>query len=354
MIKPIEHAKGRGAGFNPDNPHLKQMYVVSEPTAVDEIPSGERKTVFRFEHPKTVVNKAPLDDVGLNYSMNPYQGCEHGCVYCYARPTHQYWGLSAGLDFEQVVIVKENAPRLLAKFINKGNWTGEPIALSGNTDCYQPAEKEFKITRKCLEVFLAYNHPVTIITKNHLILRDLDLLKELARKNLVRVTISLTTLNETLRRNLEPRTSTGLKRLETIAKLKEAGIPVTVNIAPIIPGLNHIEIPVLLKEAAEAGAYSASMIMVRLNGPLGDLFTDWLKTFYPDRMERVLNLIKSCHGGKLSDSRPEIRMRGEGNVADSIRKLFLLYQKKYFTQAPPPELTSGKFISKNGKQMEIF
>lgn len=353
--KNAKEFKGRGAQTQTQNPYAKLKYVQEHLEMLDEPLLARKETRHQFENPKKIINKVSSPDIPMDLSMNPYQGCEHGCVYCYARNTHQYWGYSAGLDFERVIIVKENAPQLLRKQLNQKNWVPKPIMFSGNTDCYQPAERKLKITRKMLEVLLEYRHPVGMITKNNLILRDLDLLTEMASLNLVKVAISVTTLNEALRQNLEPRTSTGQNRIKTIQQLAKNGIPVSVMVAPIIPGLNHYEIPEILKQSAAAGAQNAAYTLVRLNGAVADIFEDWISRCYPDRAEKVLSQIRSLHGGKLSDSRFGSRMRGEGNIADSIRQLFRLQRDKYFPPVDNVPLNTNLFRQppKNG-QLSLF
>lgn len=274
---------------------------------------NKNKTLYLPVFPKTIVNKVDSPDVGMLYSMNAYQGCEHGCVYCYARNTHEYWGYSAGLDFESRILVKKDAPKLLEELLKKKTWEAHPIVMSGNTDCYQPAEKQFEITRQCLQVFLKYKHPVAIITKNTLILRDLDLLKALAKDHLIGVNVSITSLSEQTRRVLEPRTTTINGRLETVKTLSDNGIPVNVMLAPIIPSINSHEILPLAKAASDNGALSIGHTIVRLNGAIGEIFTDWIKKTMPDRAHKVLHQIESCHGGTLNDSRYKTRIRGEGS-----------------------------------------
>jgi DNA repair photolyase len=298
------------------------------------------------------VNKVTSPDIPLSYSLNPYQGCEHGCIYCYARNTHEYYGFSAGLDFESKIIVKKNAPALLEKHLLGKNWNAVPIMLSGNTDCYQPQEKKLEITRRLLKVFAQYHHPVGIITKNSLILRDLDILKQLASESLVHVYISITTLNEDLRRILEPRTASSIKRLKTIENLANAGIPVGVMNAPIIPGLNHHEIPGVLHAAANHGASAAGMTVVRLNGSIGKLFEDWLQKNFPDRFDKVWNQICSFHGGNVNDSQFGRRMSGEGNIADAIHQLFRASKKKYFSEKYFPSYDLTKFHK--GGNLSLF
>ncbi|MFC6998783.1 PA0069 family radical SAM protein [Rufibacter roseus] len=346
--------KGRGAQFNPTNPYLKNEYVLEHLEGLDE--PWEQKTATQFfqEFPKKIVNEVTSPDLGLSYSMNPYQGCEHGCVYCYARNTHAYWGLGAGIDFEQKIIIKENAADVLKAQLENPKWVVRPIMLSGNTDCYQPIEAKKKITRQLLEVLLQYRHPVSVITKNALVLRDLDLLQELHRHRLVHVNISITSLQESVRQKLEPRTATGAKRLAVVRALSEAGIPVNVMVAPIIPGLNDHEVPAILEASAQAGALSAAYTIVRLNGAIAETFEDWIHKAYPDRAAKVLNQIKACHGGSLNDSQFGRRMTGEGKWAETIKALFQVAYRKHFAgrEMPPYDLTA--FTPRTGKQLTIF
>ncbi|WP_205499897.1 PA0069 family radical SAM protein [Rufibacter psychrotolerans] len=355
--KPLQDralSKGRGAQYNPTNPFLKSEYVVEHLEGLDEAWEQKSATQFFQEHPKTIVNEVNSPDLGLVYSMNPYQGCEHGCIYCYARNTHTYWGFGAGLDFEQKIIVKENAPAVLRAQLEHPKWVVRPIMLAGNTDCYQPIEAKKKITRQLLEVLLHYKHPVSLITKNALILRDLDLLTQLHRHRLVHVNVSITTLQEELRQKLEPRTATAAKRLQVVRELSAAGIPVNVMVAPIIPGLNDHEVPAILEAAAAAGALSAAYTIVRLNGAVGETFEDWIYKAYPDRANKVLNQIKACHGGTLNDSQFGRRMAGEGKWADTIRALFKIAMHRHFKgrQMPPYDLTA--FTPRGGKQLSMF
>ncbi len=329
------YVKGRGSQLNPANRFLKnsdkQLYVDDLPTQQEreELLTQNPKTKYIDIHPKTILNKVDSPDLGLEWSMNPYQGCEHGCIYCYARGTHEYWGYSAGAEFEQNILVKRNAPELLHQALLSRKWKGEGIMLSGNTDCYQPAERKLCITRQLLQVFLKFKHPVGIITKNSLIERDLDILTELAALQLVSVTMSLTTLDESLKRVMEPRTSSAHSIQRTIKRLTAAGVPVNVNVAPIIPGLNDEGIFDTVQAAANAGALSVSYIVVRLNGHNGLIFEDWVRRNFPDRANKVLNQIKTMHGGKLNDSQFGRRMRGEGKFAELIRAQFTLARQKY-------------------------
>lgn len=344
--------KGRGAQIKTENRFLKSQYVTDHIEGLDEPLLESPTTQIFFETPKKIVNKVDSPDLSMMYSMNPYQGCEHGCIYCYARNTHEYYGFSAGLDFESKIIVKKNAPALLEKPLLNKNWNAVPIMLSGNTDCYQPQEKKFEITRNLLKVFATYRHPVGMITKNSLILRDLDLLKDLASDNLVHVYISITTLDESLRRILEPRTASSLKRLKTIEELSKAGVPVGVMNAPIIPGLNHHEIPLVLKAASDHGAMAAGMTVVRLNGSIGKIFEDWLRKNFPDRFDKVWNQICSFHGGNVNDSQFGRRMSGEGHIADAIHQLYRASKKKYFSGKQMPAYDLTKF--RKGGNLSLF
>ncbi len=319
----MTYQKGRGAQFNPANRFESTI-------ADDGATEPDKATKYTIVYPKNILNKVNSPDIGMAWSMNPYQGCEHGCVYCYARNTHNYWGYSAGLDFEQQILVKKNAPELLEKKLRSPKWEAAAIMLSGNTDCYQPAEKEFRITRSLLEVLWRYRHPVGVITKNSLILRDLDILEKLASKNLVRASVSLTTLSEDTRRILEPRTATAEQRLRTIRELSSAGVSVNVMLAPIIPGLNDHEIIPMAEAAAEAGAVSMASTVVRLNGDVSEIFEDWARRTIPARADRVLNRIRDCHGGNLNDSRFGTRMRGEGKIADVIHQQMSLARARFF------------------------
>ena len=355
----VKYQKGRGAQINTVNRYLKnwvEPIFENDDITIDEKfdhISISNNTEFFVDYPKTILNKVSAADLPMMYSINPYQGCEHGCTYCYARNVHENWGYSAGTDFEQKIIVKPSAPLLLEQLFMKKTWKPTVISLSGNTDCYQPAERKYQITRQMLAVFCKYRNPVGIITKNALILRDLDYLQELAANNLVQVYISITTLNETLRAKMEPRTVTAKQRLQTIEKLAKANIPVSVMAAPIVPGLNDHEIPKILELASKSGALSAGYTVVRLNGAVGDIFTDWIVKNFPYRAEKVLNQIKECHGGKLNDSRIGLRMKGEGPIAENIKNLFKISENKYFSSHKLPALSVSHF-RKEGMQLELF
>lgn len=344
--------KGRGAQIKSDNKYLKNQYTTDHIEGLDEELLETPLTQIFHETPKKIVNKVNSPDLNFGYSMNPYQGCEHGCIYCYARNTHEYYGFSAGLDFETKIIIKQNAPALLEKHLLQPNWQAVPIMLSGNTDCYQPQEKKFEITRKMLQVLLKYRHPVGIITKNAMIQRDIDILKELARDRLVNVMISITTLDEELRRKMEPRTASAIKRLQTIEALAKADIPVGVMNAPIIPGLNHHEIPNILKAASDYGATACGMTVVRLNGSISKIFEDWLKKNFPDRFEKVWNQICELHGGNVNDSVYGRRMAGDGQIANAIHQLYRMARKRHFTGKGMAPLDLTRF--RKGGNLNLF
>ena len=358
MLKKNKQYKGRGAQLKVPNKFLEHIHESREDFLEFCRLEGENDTSGKTQYvpiyPKSIVNKVTSPDVGMEYSMNPYQGCEHGCIYCYARNTHEFWGYGAGLDFERQILIKKDAPRLLEERLKSKNWKAETIVLSGNTDCYQPAEKQFEITRNCLKVFLKYRHPVGIITKNALILRDLDLLKLLAKDQLIGVNISVTTLSEATRRILEPRTTTIKKRLQTIHRLADSGIPVNAMLAPIIPGINSHEIINLAQAASEHGASSFTYVLVRLNGAIGHIFTDWINKTLPTFADKVLGQIRECHGGTLNDSRIGIRGRGQGKIAQQINDMAKLAKRKYFKDTAFPPLNKGLYEQYKHGQMKLF
>lgn len=312
------------------------------------------KTSFTEVFPKTIVNPVKSPDLSMEYSMNPYQGCEHGCSYCFARPTHEYWGFSAGVDFERKIMVKKNAPELLEKFFQKRNYKPHPIMLSGNTDCYQPVERKMEITRKILQVCLDYRHPVGIITKNALVLRDLDILKQMAEQDLVHVNLSIPTINEDLRRVMEPRTSSVKNKLKAVEILSENKIPVNVMVAPVIPGLTSDESLSILKTVSEAGALSFGHVLVRLNDTVEPVFVRWITANYPDKAQKVLNLIRSMRGGNLGEKRYFERYKGEGNIAELIHDTFRLGRRKYFSDKHMPPYSTKNFTGTKSQQLSLF
>jgi DNA repair photolyase len=350
----MEYQKGRGSQINTANRFLKNHFEADEGELYydEDFPKPKVKTQYFAENARKVVNFIDSPDMyGVRY-VNPYQGCEHGCIYCYARNSHEYWGFSAGIDFESKIMVKKNAPELVEKAFQSKNWEGFPISLSGNTDCYQPAEKEFRLTRRILEICLKHRNPVGILTKNALVLRDIDILQKLASMRLVKVFFSITTFDEKLRLAMEPRTVTIQQRLKVIEKLTAAGIPTGVMTAPIIPGLNDHEIPKLIEAAAQAGASAAGYTVVRLNGAIAEIFEDWIRKNYPDKADKVLNQIRDCHSGQLNDSRFGTRMTGEGKFAENIKLMHQIARQKYMKDRKLPEYDRSLFM-RDG-QLKLF
>lgn len=321
----------RGSPVNP-HPRFQVLEFEQDPDALDfDLLHGEHiepRTRFLRDSSRTVISRNSSPDIPFDRSLNPYRGCEHGCSYCYARPGHEYLGMSAGLDFERLILVKEDAASLLDAELRRPAWQPQLLMLSGVTDPYQPVERHLGITRACLQVLLDFRNPVGIITKNHLVTRDIDILSELARLELVTVTLSVTTLDEQLRRRLEPRTSTASRRLDAISRLADAGIPVHVNVAPLIPALNDHEIPAILEAAAAAGASSASYTVLRLPGAVTEVFSAWLQEHYPERAGKVLHRVRQMRAGRLSSTDFSSRMRGSGEYAAQIRSLFRLWRQK--------------------------
>ena len=314
--------RGRGVGWNPRN-RFERLELELEPdTAVDGEEPLRPETVLLRDRTRSILAHNDSPDVGFDVGINPYRGCSHGCVYCYARPTHEYLGFSAGLDFETKIMVKEEAPELLRKALSSRSWKPQVIALSGNTDAYQPAERRLGLTRRCLEVLAEFRNPVGIVTKSHLVVRDADLLAELARDRAAAVVVSVTSLRSDVQRVMEPRAATPARRLHAIRALAEAGIPVGVNVAPVVPGLTDDEMPAILEAAAEAGATFASYILLRLPHGVKSMFEEWLGQHFPERRDKVLNRVRELRGGKLYDARFDVRGRGEGPWADQLRALF--------------------------------
>lgn len=347
--------KGRGAQVNPHNKFFEQQYVQEYMEGLDEPFLAAEGTKIIGTYPKSILAKVDSPDIGFSRSLNPYQGCEHGCIYCYARNSHQYWGYSAGLDFERKILVKYNAVELLEEAFNRKTYTPELIFISGNTDCYQPIERKLQLTRRLLSTFLTYKHPVSLISKNVLMLRDLDILTELATLGLVRVSVTINSLREEVRRKMEPRTATAGARLKLIEQLAERNIPVSLMIAPIVPGINSDEMPALIKQAADAGARWASYTIVRLNGAIAQIFTDWVYKNYPDRADKIIHGIEACHGGKLNDSQWGRRIRGDGETAAGIRQLFNIAVKKHMNGPAASPLRTDLFTRPNRDgQLQLF
>jgi DNA repair photolyase len=342
---------GRGAAGNPKN-RFERIEVEPDETEGDE-PRPE--TVYLRDHSRSIIARNDSPDIGFDASINPYRGCSHGCVYCYARPTHEYLGLSAGLDFESRILVKQDAPELLRKELLSPRWNPQVLSMSGVTDPYQPVERRLRITRRCLGVLAEFRNPVIIVTKNYLVTRDLDLLSELASHDAAAVAFSLTTLDDDLRRIMEPRTSRPARRLAAVEKLAAGGIPVGVMTAPVIPGLNDHELPNLLSAAAEAGATFAAYVPVRLPYAVAPLFEDWLARHFPERKDKVLNRVRSMRGGELNDAGFGSRMRGEGLFAQHIAQLFSISCRRAgMGEGRFPKLSTAAFRGGGGAQPDLF
>ena len=350
--------KSRAAGHNTKN-RFEQFYIDYSDENLEEYydDSEDIKTIqtrYYNDTSKSILAGNESPDLAFNYSINPYRGCEHGCIYCYARPSHEYLGFSAGLDFETRIMVKRDAAKLLEKEFSKKSWVPQSVMFSGNTDCYQQAERKLGITRECLEVFLKFRNPAGMITKNALILRDLDLLKQLAELHLVTAAISITTLNRELSRKMEPRTSVPAQRLETIEKLSNAGIHTGVIVAPVIPGLTDSEIPGILKAAAQSGAKFAAKTILRLPYSVKELFINWLNTNYPGKSQKVINRIKDVRGGKLTNPEFGKRMSGEGEYAEHIHRLFRISCTKYGLNRVKIKIRTDLFTRSPEGQGELF
>ena len=346
--------KGRGAGFNP--PNRFETLHLDPVSSGEEEGDGQREllTAFYRDTSKTILAKNDSPDIPFTYSLNPYRGCEHGCIYCYARPSHEYLGFSAGIDFETKIMVKLDAPELLEKAFRSRSWQADTVSLSGNTDCYQPVERRLRLTRRCLEVFLRFRNPVGIVTKNALVLRDLDILRELARLNLIHVVLSMGSLDAALVRALEPRTSTPQQRLRAVRELATAGVPAGVLAAPVIPGLTDEELPSVLKAAADHGASFAGYTLLRLPGAVEPLFIDWLKRTLPDRAAKVISRIKDTRRGRMSEAAFGTRMWGEGETAKAIEALYDINARKYGLKGQWRELSTDQFRREPPAQLDMF
>ncbi|MEP6937550.1 MAG: PA0069 family radical SAM protein [Chthoniobacterales bacterium] len=347
--------RGRGASANPPNRfeslHLELDPIDPEPG--DDVLPPPRQTQFYRDATKTIIARNDSPDVGFETSVNPYRGCEHGCIYCFARPSHEYLGFSAGLDFETKIMVKTEAPELLAKELSSRRWTPQVVAMSGVTDPYQPVERRLQLTRRCLQVLARFRNPVTIITKNRLVTRDVDVLTELSQHNAVSINISVTSLDAKLQRIMEPRTSSPLSRLGAVKQLSDAGIPVGVMVAPIIPGLTDHEVPAILQACAAAGAQFAGYVVLRLPWAVAPLFERWLEENFPDRKEKVLGRMREMRGGgRLYDSRWSKRQTGEGILAEQIGAIFQLSCRRSGI-GPRPALSTSSFL-RITSQMDLF
>ncbi len=347
---------GRGTGQNPKNRFVSEE-IALDPALFDggdpdDLPSTG--TRYYRDRTRTILTTNDSPDIPFAVSVNPYRGCEHGCIYCYARPTHEYLGFSSGLDFESRILVKEDAPALLREALSKDSWQPQVVALSGNTDCYQPIERQLGITRRCLEVFAEFRNPVAVISKSALVARDADVLAELARFDAVAVAITVTTLDENLASKLEPRAARPKKRLETISRLAAAGVPVTVLVAPVIPGLTEHEIPAILGAAARAGATAAGSVVLRLPHAVKELFESWLDDHVPNARDKVLNRIRDLRGGKLSDPRFGTRHTGEGVFASEISDLFQIGRARAKLGEERRELSTAAFRRPGPGQGTLF
>jgi DNA repair photolyase len=352
---PVLH--GRGTAVNPPN-RFETLRIEADFEHVE----GDEEYLDRLNRPVTqylvdtsqsIIASNDSPDVGFSHSINPYRGCQHGCIYCYARPGHEYLGFSAGLDFETRIMVKPRAAELLREELASPRWKPTLLAMSGVTDCYQPIEKTLRVTRACLEVLAECRNPVGVITKNHLVTRDIDLLSELAKFDAARVFVSVTTLDEKLTAKMEPRTSVPKRRLAAIEALAKAGIAVGVLMAPIVPGLTDHEIPSVLKAAAEAGAHTAGYTALRLPGAVAPLFEQWLEQHFPDRKEKVLNRVRSMRGGKLNDPNFGSRMSGQGIWAEQIKTVFELAKRKAGLDRPLPRASVEAFRRPVGKSGQV-
>lgn len=332
--------KGRGASWNPQNRFEVLEYVRDEEAEIDD---SAPRTIYLRDPTRTLIATNDSPDIGFEASINPYRGCEHGCIYCFARPTHEYLGMSAGLDFEQKILVKEDAPELLREELNARSWEPKTIVMSGVTDPYQPIERKLELTRRCLGVLAEFRNPVAIITKNQLVTRDIDHLRDLARFKAARAFVSVTTLDAKLANIMEPRTSTPELRLGAVEALAAAGIPVGVMVAPVIPAITEHEMPAILAAARKAGARWAGMVVLRLPWAVAPLFERWLEEHFPDRKEKVLNRIRDLRGGKLYDSRWGVRGRGEGIFAEQMHAMFEVHCRKLGINEDESDLSADSF-----------
>ncbi|MCA1658147.1 MAG: PA0069 family radical SAM protein, partial [Verrucomicrobiaceae bacterium] len=339
-----DELRGRGASGNPAS-RFEKLHVELDPKDVDpnEEPHPSRKTQFFRDATKTLIAHNNSPDVGFETSINPYRGCEHGCIYCFARPTHEYLGFSAGLDFESRIMVKENAPVLLEAELSSPKWKPQVLMMSGITDCYQPVERRLRLTRRCLEVLAKFRNPVGILTKNRLVTRDIDILSELARHAAVTVNLSVTTLDPDLQRILEPRTSPPAARLEAVSKLRGAGIPVGVMVAPVIPGITDHEIPAILDACGKAGAQFAGYVLLRLPWAVAPLFERWLDEHFSERKDKVLGRIREMRRGKLYDSRWRKRQEGEGIFAEQLDTMFEVARRRAGIGSDRVKLSTASF-----------
>jgi len=352
-----QQVRGRGARSNASGRYeADTREAFDDGWTPDDVEPAQLTTTVSPEKAKVIITRNDSPDVGFSASINPYRGCEHGCIYCYARPAHAYMGLSPGLDFESKLFFKPHAAELLEGELSKPRYVPEAIHIGGNTDPYQPQERRLRVTRQVIEVLSRFNHPFSIITKSGLILRDLDLLAPLAAKNLVRVAISITSLDRKLARSMEPRAATPEKRLDAVKRLADAGVPVAVMFAPAIPGLNDHEMEAVLQRAAQAGARGAGYVALRLPMEIKDLFKEWLATDHPDRASRVMSLVRQMRGGKEYDAQWGKRMKGEGPIAALMSRRFAVAKARYGLDLrfDGLDLTQFRVPSKAGSQIDLF
>lgn len=342
---------GRAAASNPANRFESQNL---EPSEEELAKRNSIKTQVIDDHAASIISRNQSPDIPFDVSLNPYRGCEHGCAYCYARPTHEFLGYSAGLDFESRILVKRDAARLLEAELAKPSWEPKPLSMSGVTDPYQPLEKKLDITRQCLEVLVRCRNPVMLITKNAGVLRDINLLQELAKWDCIQVTLSVTTLDSELAHKMEPRTSSPRQRLEAVQNLNKAGVPAGVMIGPVILGLNDTEIPGIIQAAHDAGARWVHYVPLRLPGAVADVFREWLERELPDKKDRIVNRLKSFRGGRLNTNKFGERFRGQGPWSKEIKHLYQLGCIKAGFKERPAQLSTDHFIPPGVSQMELF
>ena len=347
-----QRLKGRGTNQNPVSRFDKIEYIPDP----NENPEEDKRPETRYfkDTSKSIISFNESPDLYGHASLNIYRGCEHGCSYCYARPTHEYLSLSAGLDFETKIFVKHDAPKLLYKTLASKKWKPQVIMMSGNTDCYQPIEKKLELTRSCLEILHKFRNPVNIVTKNRLVTRDIDILKKMAEYNTVSVFFSITTLDNRLASVMEPHTTKPHLKLQAIQELSGAGITTGILIAPVIPGLTDLEIPGILKQSAEAGAKHASFIMLRLPYGLKDLFMNWLEEYFPERKQKIISRLNDLFGGKLYDSTFYLRGRGKGAYAEEVADIFKLSCRKLGINKEHLKLSTAYFRNPEKKQLNFF
>ena len=350
-MKPPQPFKGRGAVVSPDNRFERTRYELDEEAPPEE---GRPKTELIPDHSRTIIASNDSPDVGFERSVNPYRGCEHGCSYCFARPTHEYLGYSAGLDFETKILVKHDAPEMLRRELSSKKWEPQVVAMSGVTDCYQPIERKLELTRRCLQVLAEFRNPVTMITKNALVVRDADVLGELAAVGAASVNLSITTLDPELARIMEPRAATPALRLDAVRRLTDAGIPVGVMVAPVIPAVNDHEIPAILDACAEAGALSAGYVLLRLPWSVKEMFGAWLERHFPDRRERVLSRLREMRDGKLYQNEWGDRQKGTGAWATQIASIFKVSARRAGLDRPRNPLSTQHFRRPEGPQRSLF